>query len=245
MGYTKTIRQCQRPRGMDLDQLIAHRAQLRESLQEYLANDACVEGAPASAEGLDKYADLLVEAFTGIVALELGGHESHEDSYQTMASFAAVFAELWRIPAMAGPSRLRPLVTDVPVSATEFVMTEAVQRLVDRANAVKVTDADHEEALTLASLLAKSYLKALAELREALKGNDLFVIKHHGSLVGDLLDEMLELVQYPDPRDEQLTEYDLPQDHPHWRARQEVSSTERLLVQSERRRPARRTEQIQ
>jgi hypothetical protein len=64
-------------------------------------------------------------------------------------------------------------------------------------------------------LLAKAYCKAIVELEICALSEDKSIINHHASLAGDLLDEMLELVEHFDPENVQ-SEFKLPVSHPHW-----------------------------
>lgn len=220
MGHTKTI--CctvKRDRPQAWESVRRERIALKESLEKYLAEDACVKHVPRVTRGLDSHVDTLADGYVALIHEEVVGHKDRVASVRSMRAFALVFAEMWRLPASQMSSlydRTDEFSIENPsAKSASLVRLDSLARLSTKHEKAVVSSPEQAEALAVAKVFADAYIKASAEFHAALQGDNLFVVKHHGTLLGDLLEQMLQLSLRPTPRSVyDFTEFDLPDDHP-------------------------------
>lgn len=177
--------------------ILKHRETLTANLQRYLNTDACVQGAPASGAGLDEYRDEVARTYASAIRLEADSIASPSTTYGSTISFAVVYSELWRLATELSadhpkttPFELRPKVV---VRAGDRISTEALKAFNAGATQFAESNAAALELAKLARLLSDAYLKAYAECSVAAKRMDPTEIRHHLLILGDVLQEMLEL----------------------------------------------------
>lgn len=174
-----------------------HRERLTANLQNYLKADACVHGAPASGKGLDDYRDEVARAYASAIRLEIGAVNSRSVIYGTTVSFAIVYAELWNLATELSadhpkttPQELR---SEIAHLANRRISAIALKEFNEPVPKADESNADELKLLSLAALLSEAYLKAYAECSAAGKRMDAAEIRHHLFILGDVLQEMLEL----------------------------------------------------
>lgn len=225
MGHTVSF--CRQFRGkgfVSFDELQRKRKELTGILSQYLEAKPCVAGSPEVVEGINVYADSLAQHYVTLLKSEITGHGGDKtESLASMAALGIVFSEMWgeanaalnqnqeilNHPFMVGYKQTLERNRLLDISSIQALAANEVQ-------CAKIP-AEHIETYNYGSLLARGYCKALTELQSCASGNDKAIIKHHASLVGDLMDEMLDLVQYLSP-DNIESEFSLPPSHPHWLA---------------------------
>lgn len=225
MGHTVTI--CRQFRGkgfVNFDELQQKRKELTEILIHYLEEKPCIAGSPEVFEGVNSYADSLAQHYVTLLKSEITGHGGDKaESLASMAALGMVFSEMWG-EAYAALNKNQEIINH-PFMAG-YKQTSERNRILDISliQALAAIEAQrtkipmqHVETYNYGSLLARSYCKALTELQSCALGNDKSIIKHHTSLVGDLMEEMLNLVQYLSQNNIE-SEFSLPASHPHWLA---------------------------
>jgi hypothetical protein len=213
MGHTVTI--CRQFRGkgfVNFDELQQKRKELTEILIHYLEEKPCIAGSPEVFEGVNSYADSLAQHYVTLLKSEITGHRGDKaESLASMAALGMVFSEMWG-EAYAALNKNQEIISHPFMVG--YKQTSERNRLLDISliQAVSAIEAQRTKIL-----LARSYCKALTELQSCASGNEKSIIKHHTSLVGDLMDEMLNLVQYLSQNNIE-SEFSLPPSHPHWLA---------------------------
>lgn len=229
MGHTATF--CRQFRGkgfVNFDVLQRKRKELTGILGHYLEAKPCVAGSPEVVEGINPYADSLAQHYVTLLRSEITGHGGNKtESLASMAALSIVFSEMWseasaalnqnqeilKHPFMVGYKQTLTKNRLLDISSIQALASSEEQR-------AKIPE-EHLETYNYGSILARGYCKALTELQSCASGNDQAIIKHHASLIRDLMDEMLDLVQYLSPKNIE-SEFSLPPSHPHWLATPEV-----------------------
>lgn len=224
MGHTVTFCRMRRPNlagNLTRDALRRHRQELTEILKTYLESPLCVNGVMTQIEGTNPYADALARYYMTFLTSEIVGHGGDKlESIASMAGLGLVFSEMWAQASdvLYGNSEIKNhLLLTGKISIRQREPLFEIDRLAANAD-VDTLPADIPAGLApeyrLGFFLSRAYCKALVELQYCSIDEDCAMIKHHASLLGDLMDEMLDLVQYLSP-DNRESEYALPSSHPH------------------------------
>lgn len=177
--------------------VIEHREHLTSNLQNYLKDDACVQGAPVSGKGLDNYRDEVARGYASAIRLEIRAANSRSVIYGTTVSFAIIYAELWNLATELSvdhpKTTLHELRLETDPRANRRISPAALKEFNDSAPSPDDSSTHQIELLSLAALLSEAYLKAYAECSVAGNRMDAVEIRHHLLIMGDVLQEMLEL----------------------------------------------------
>lgn len=189
-------------------------------MQRYLSEPACVDGAPQMARLGGRYVDDLSQAIVSIIKEEVFNHRSGDrHNIASMSSFASIYTEMWRIAASYNPEFLKDQPDRVflkVIPDNELIDRDALSRMNERWSQRLGDSDDEKEFIELVQMTSDGYLKALAELEISLDEPDPPIIKHHGALLGDILQELIALHALLLPlHDQSPTEDDLPESHPH------------------------------
>lgn len=221
MGHTVTFCRVKKiPEFISFEEILKKRIALYGSAKMYIQEDGCVEGTPTTIEGINPYSDMLGQYYLAILKSELSSHGGDEiESLASMKAMSLVFSEMWAEASELLEDNKHLAKFDVAlIPLGEFRQRRLdltrLQLVIDKMNSQRTISAEHKFSYDYGDLLVKSYCKALVELKLCAMGDDITIIKHHASLLGDLLDEMLDLVQYLQA-DNPLTEQKLPLNHPH------------------------------
>ena len=204
-----------------LQQLAAQRVRLRHALGVYLSDAACVEGTPADLDMAMPEAALLSRAYVNLVHSELAQHDGDAvASTQSLVLLGQLFACLWLVPSQLQVSSIRveqgPLIGENLKSALR-VLPEFLQSESEKLRRPPLKELVSEEIVNTAKLLGQAYVKGCVELSVAVAGQQKAVIRHHAALVGDVAQQMIELVNWLNAGED--TEDSLPADHPHRKSR--------------------------
>lgn len=204
----------------DFSKVLKRRTALYGVLKTYLQEDACVKGTPTTIAGVNPYSDVLGQFYLALIKSELSSHGGEEiESLVSMQAMSLVFSELWAEPSELLKDNKHLAKLDIGLiplgeSRQRRLDVSRLAIVIDKMNSQRSISTEHQFTYDYGDLLIKSYSKALVELKTCATGDDISIIKHHASLLGDLLDEMLDLVQYLH-EDNPLTEQALPLNHPH------------------------------
>lgn len=221
MGHTKTICCNTRPNVDELrlewSRIRSARQALMVRLEQYLAEEACVPGAPKNARGADAYLDLVGDAYLALLKEELAGHGDDVGSIRSMKAIGAICMELIRFPTQFGNEHFeREDHLSIEPNSGPGCDAGRLQRLVEFHAKTTIEGEIENEALKFGALLIGSFTKAFAESHAALNSGDANVVKHHLTLMGDIVEELVRLPLYAVPREyTDHTEFSLPSGHPH------------------------------
>ncbi len=222
MGHTRTFCPiCRKiPEFRSFGKILEKRTTLYGITKTYLQEDGCVEGTPTKIVGINPYSDMLGQYYLALLKSELSSHGGDEiESLASMKGMSLIFSEMWAEASEALEGNKHIDNFDLALIA----LGEPRQRRLDisrldtvisKMNSQRSISDEDQFTYDYGDLLVNSYSKALVELQLCAKGDDISIIKHHCSLLGDLLDEMLDLVQYLKV-DNPPTEEALPLNHPH------------------------------
>ena len=221
MGSTVTFCYC---RTLTANDTFSHRTKLRTAqygeLKLYLSEQACVPGATADPSSSFPYVDALVNYYLVLLRSELNDHNGDQgESVASMQGLALVFAELWTESSLLSLSidalKSHPLSAAADSNGRARLLDEArMQAITSSVRTTNTIAPDRQFTYEFGRLVSSAVVKAFAELEASIKTGDLSITKHHGALLGDLLDDMLDLVQYP-YEDHVGSEHSLPDSHPH------------------------------
>ena len=221
MGHTVTFcRVKPDPNFIRFGEILRKRTDLYGVAKIYLQEDGCVEGTPTTIAGINPYSDMIGQYYLALLKSELSSYGGEEiESLAAMKAMSLVFSEMWAEASelLEGNKHLAKFdVALIPLgeSRQRRLDVSRLEIVIDKMNSQRNISAEHQFTYDYGDLLVKSYSKALVELKLCAMGDDISIIKHHASLLGDLLDEMLDLVQYLQG-DNPLTEQALPLNHPH------------------------------
>lgn len=221
MGSSVTFCYCKRiVEFMPFGKTLEKRTALYGITKEYLQESGCVAGVKANVQGINVYADALGSYYLALLKSELAEHGGNEvESLSSMKGLSIVFAEMWAEASRALEANTEVASFDLslmPLAVARQPALDAskIQTVCARIDATHRIPAELQFAYEYGSVLASAYSKALVELQTCAAGTDKAIIKHHCALLGDLLDEMLDLVQ--NPYEGNLgSEHALPAAHPH------------------------------
>lgn len=205
---------------MPFGKTLEKRTALYGITKEYLAEPGCVAGVPANVQGVNAYADALGQYYLALLKSELADHGGDDvESLSSMKGLSIVFAEMWAEASRALESNrevasfdlsLLPLVSP----RQQSLDVNRIQSVCSRIDASREIPAERLFSYEYGGLLTKAFSKALVELQTCAPAEDRAIIKHHCALLGDILDEMLDLVQNPYVGNPE-SEHSLPTSHPH------------------------------
>lgn len=221
MGSSVTFCYCKRiVEFMPFGKTLEKRTDLYGITKEYLEEPGCVAGVAAKVQGVNAYADALGSCYLALLKSELAEHGGSDvESLSSMKGLSIVFAEMWAEAsrALEGNSEVASCdlsLMPLAVAREPALDVSKIQAVCSRIDAAHRIRADRQFSYDYGGVLAKAYSKALVELQTCAPGTDKSIIKHHCALLGDLLDEMLDLVQ--NPYEGNLgSEHALPASHPH------------------------------
>ena len=221
MGSTVTFCYC---RTLTANDTFSHRTKLRTAqygeLKLYLSERACVPGSTTDPSGAFPYVDALVNYYLVLLRSELLDHNNDQaESVASMQGLALVFAELWTESSLLSLSidilKMHPLSATVRHIGRVRLLDEGkMQTIASSMGTTSAISADRQFTYDFGKLVSAAVVKAFSELDASIKLGDLSITKHHGALLGDLLVDMLDLVQYP-YEDHVGSEQTLPASHPH------------------------------
>jgi|GEM_PF-5891557 len=221
MGHTATICRIIRPPFVNrFSEISKKRTALYGVLKKYLEEDACVEGTPKTIAGINPYADMLGQYFLAILHSELSAHRGDGiESLASMKAMSIVFSEMWAeasefLEVNKDLAKFDVALIPLGASRQRRLDVTRLEKVIEKLNGQRTIAVEHQFTFDFGNMLVKSYSKGLVELNLSAKGDDISIIKHHASLLGDLLDEMLDLVQYLQD-DNPLSEQALSLNHPH------------------------------
>ncbi|MCP9760108.1 hypothetical protein EGI20_12405 [Aquitalea sp. S1-19] len=221
MGSSVTFCYCKRiVEFMPFGKTLEKRTALYGITKEYLEEPGCVAGVAANVQGVNAYADALGLYYLALLRSELAEHGGNDvESLSSMKGLSIVFAEMWAEASRALESNSEVASFDLSLMPLKVARQPAldvlrIQAVCSRIDATHRIPAERQFAYDYGSVLAKAYSKSLVELQTCAPRTDKAIIKHHCALLGDLLDEMLDLVQNP-YEGNPGSEHALPTSHPH------------------------------
>jgi hypothetical protein len=223
MGHTVTLCRRRIPdiNSIRFGEILKKRMALYGVAKTYLQEDGCVKGTPAIITGINPYCDMLGQYFLALLKSELSSHGGDEiESLASMKAMSLVFSEMWAEASelLEGNKHLAKFdVAFIPLgeSRQRRLDVSRLEIIIDKINSQRSISDENQFTYDYGDLIVKSFSKALVELKLCAMDDDISIIKHHASLLGDLLDEMLDLVQYLQD-DNPPTELALPVNHPHY-----------------------------
>lgn len=228
MGHTKTI--CCQVRtinaekyNLEWENIRQERRALIAALDEYCEGDACVPGVATMSLSTDHPdVDLMTSAYVAMIKTELAGHADDVESIRSMKAFALLFTELLGLPASHIPQSIERndqfSIGNRVGNGRHVVNLSDYQPIIAASKDMRFEGEAEQESVRLAELLASSYNKSYLEYIASYGVENIKVVKHHLTLISDLVDQMMRLAQNAAPRDlEDHTEYELPNSHPHHR----------------------------
>lgn len=200
MGHTKTV--CCNTGLVHLfakewTDLVQQRRGLTQALRSYLQTDSCVEGVPHEVRGLNRHLDLLADAYVALVKEELSGHDSARTSMRCMRATALVFSDMWRLPAALQSEHFQgDHALEIGNSTASPAANVAfLEKLVEEYSGVSPDSPTATEVVDSARVLSEAYVKACAEYEAVLQQPEVSVVKHHASLISDIVKQMLALLR--------------------------------------------------
>lgn len=203
------------------------RSTLAAKIDTYLSEPSCV--AEARDKEPDAYAEALGLYYKTLLKSELAEHGGDEiESLSSMKGLSIVISEMWA-EASATLENCNAIsefdLAHIPLAAprTRVLDESSIKNIFARIDPMRVVPADRVEAYNYGCQLAAAYAKALCELSVCARTGEIPSIKHHCGLLGDILFEMNELVQFP-YKDNPVSEEFLLDSHPHAIAMKEGKS---------------------
>lgn len=197
MGRSATLCGGKPPKDWNL--ILGNRNQLKKNLTVYLQSEPCVDGARIDARDHGSYLDHLTRSYVTIIQKEFLSLKGRDEGYGTTISFSVIYTELWRQATLISANH--PTTTTNEIRwlsnagnvASEAISIDALETLNSSQQNATLESKENEFLLDIAQLLSSAYVKAHEECRIAATRQNPVEIRHHMALLGDILQEMLDL----------------------------------------------------
>jgi len=206
-------------------QIILYRRSLRNSMRRYVEKIPYIDGVSENAADKYPFLRILAGAYVNLVRGELAQHNNDpSDALWTGLVFGPLFSEIWQTACSLPLTGLK-IPTSIPVfqGADPAQQEQRVRWLLEFSEQLpsyELEDWIAIETFETAEILARAYEKAFIELATVCAQSEAMTIRHHASLLAEIVTDMLNLVmQHGEQTDSRLPETHL---HKQLGARQEA-----------------------